>query len=189
MSGPNPVDHPELYDVIVLAGIQSPGVATVPPVARDQGWEAQQPKGSDGGETIHNGEKLLEFDVDFFLWKEDGVDHYAAWEEFEKLFKKPIAKKDAKALDIYHPQLDGLGIKSVVVRSFTKPKPDGKGGATVKVKFLEYKPPKPKAAGKPKGSAANAGKGADGTPGNKPPDPNQAKKDTVAALTAENDSL
>jgi len=74
----------------------------------------------------------------------------------------------------------------------SNPQPDGKGGATVKLKFLQYAPPKKKPGnGKPKGtkSGGTSGGGADGG-GNdkgkpKKKDPNQDVKDQLDALTEE----
>jgi uncharacterized membrane protein YgcG len=110
----------------------------------------------------------------------------------------PIKAGNPMALDIFHPQLDGLGISSVVVKQRSNPQPDGKGGATVKLKFLQYSPPKKKPGnGKPKGSKSGgtSGGGADGGGGKnggptdqgkpKKPDPNQKLKDEVDDLTDE----
>lgn len=185
----NPVDNPKAYDFFVLAGRRSPGRCTFSFPTRDEGWELQQAKGKGGGETVHNGAPLIEFDVELFLWKEDyiigGVDHFAEWETFRTLFQLPIAESASKALDIYHPQLDGLGVTSVVVRTWTQPQPDGAGGATVKIKLAQYSPPKRKAAGKPGGSKAGGGTGS-GAPGaGGTADPNAELKAQVKALTEE----
>jgi hypothetical protein len=180
---PNPVDDPDLYDCFFLAGIQSPGVCKMNVPETDEGWEKQESKGNSGGETIHNGRKLIEFDAELYLWKETWQkgfqDWFEAWEQFKPILSKPVAKNANKALDIYHPQLEGLGIGSVVVKGWTEPVPDGQGGATVKIKFLQYAPPKPKAAGKPKGSAGAGGGGAGGA--NEKPDPNADVKAQIAA--------
>lgn len=181
----NPVDTPELYDVLFLAGVETPGLCKLSMPELDEGWEKQESKGSSGGETVHNGAKLVEFEAEIYLWKEfGGFDWFAEWESFKPILQTPIQKNASKALDIYHPQLEGLGIGSVVVKSRTEPQPDGKGGATVKIKFLQYAPPKPKAAGKPKGSAGAGGGAGGGSEGAKP-DPNQDLKDEIEAKTEE----
>jgi hypothetical protein len=155
---PNPVDHHELYDVFVLAGQESPGVCKLGMPTRDYGWEKSEPAGSDGGEVSNKGKKLMEFEVELYLWKDPAtnVDHFARWESWKQILLTPVAKSAPKALDCYHPQLDGLGITSVVAKAWNEPQPDGKGGGIVKIKFLEYAPakPKPKGSGKPK-SAVN----------------------------------
>lgn len=186
----NPVDNPKEYDFFVLAGQRSPGRARFSFPTLDEGWDKQEAKGGSGGGTVHNGAKLLEFDVELYLWKESwttgSVDHFADWDAFQPLFKLPVAEGTSKALDIYHPQLDGLGITSVVVKSWTQPQPDDKGGATVKIKFLQYQPIPKKAGGSPSGSKANGAGGANGAA--KDPakaDPNAALKQQVAELTKE----
>lgn len=155
MGAANPYDNPELYDVIVLGGQQSPGVCKLNAPTRDHGWEKSEPAGSDGGEVVNKGKKLMEFDVVLTLWKEPGgVDHFDRWETWKQILKTPVAKNAPKALDIYHPQLDGLDIKSVVAKSWNEPQPIGGGKSTVTIKFLEYSPAKKKPAGSGKPKAA-----------------------------------
>jgi hypothetical protein len=186
----NPVDNPGSYDFLVLSGRRSPGKCTLSFPTRSEGWDKQQPKGSQGGETVHNASPLIEFEVELYLWKESwgtgGVDHFAEWDLFWPIFQLPIASNASKALDIYHPQLDGLGITSVVVSSWTQPQPDGTGGATVKIKFLQYAPPKKKTGGKPSGSGSKGGAGSNpNSPANQKPDPNAELKKQLAQLTEE----
>lgn len=182
----SPVATPSLYESFYLAGKRSPGVCrfTGLPTA-DEGWKKQEPKGSDGGETVRDGRKLIEFEVELYLFVDvtTGRDDFAAWPAFRELLLTPIKKNAMKALDIYHPILEGLGIASVVVSSWGpgEPMPDGKGGGTVKIKFLQYAPPKKKSgSGKPKGSKSSGQAG----PGEKP-DPNADIKAKVAAATEE----
>lgn len=176
----NPVDSPELYDQFQLAGQWSPGVATFdPPPTRDEGWDQQNPPGG-GGFTIHKRTPPISFTVKLYLWKGDDdqggqVDHFAAWETWKKILYTPIRKNSPKALDFYHPQLEGLNpaIRSVVVKSHTDPAPDGKGGATVTIVFLEYRPFIRKPVKALTGPTVNKN------------DPNAALKAAVAQATAE----
>ena len=129
--GVNPIDHPDLYDSIILAGRVSPGRARVSMPMRTEGWEKQKAKGADGAEAVNNGADLIEFDVELYLWRDERVDHFEAWEDWSPVLLTPVKAGNPMALDIYHPQLDGLGISSVVVKQRSNPQPDGKGGATV----------------------------------------------------------
>lgn len=196
--GINPIDHPDLYDSIILAGRVSPGRARVSMPMRTEGWEKQKAKGADGAETVNNGADLIEFDVELYLWRDERVDHFEAWENWSPVLLTPVKAGNPMALDIFHPQLDGLGISSVVVKQRSNPQPDGKGGATVKLKFLQYSPPKKKPGnGKPKGSKSGgtSGGGADGGGDGKggandkgkpkKPDPNQDLKNELDDLTDE----
>ena len=176
----NPVDNPEAYDVLVLAGLESPGICKLTVPTRETGWDQQQGKDGSAGESVQNGTKGLEIQCEFYLWKDPatGIDHFAEWDSFVLLLKEPTKKNSPKALDIYHPSLENKGISSVVVKSWSNPQPDGVGGGTAKVVFLEYLPSKPKGAGgKPKGSKA----GGEGS-GAQAPDPNA---DVKAALESE----
>lgn len=180
----NPLDHPEQYDRLILVDQPSPGICRLGGPMLDHGWEKQKPKGSSGAETVHNGDDLVEFTVELYLWRDDRVDHFAGWEAWRPLLRRPIAKGASKALDVYHPQLAELGVTSVVCSKEGSLEPDGKGGARVRLTFLQYRPPQPKAAGKPTGSAATAPGGS--TPGGSKPkgkDPNQDLKDQVSQLT------
>jgi len=177
----NPLDHPEQYDTIVLADQRSPGLCKLGGPMLDHGWQKQKPKGSSGAETIHNGDDLVEFTVELYLWRDERVDHFAGWEAWRPLLRRPIAKGSPKALDVYHPQLAELGVTSVVCSKEGSLEPDGKGGARVRLTFLQYAPPVAASSGKPGGSAATAPGGAANAP--KAPDPNQDLKDQIADLT------
>lgn len=180
----NPYDNPELYDVFLLGGQISPGVCTFNFPTRLEGWDVQVPKGSSGGNTVRKDQPPVEFEVTLLLWRDEFVDHFAAWDAWKAILTKPIAKNAPKALDIYHPQLADLQIRSVVVKPHTEPQPlSGKmtGAATVKIGFLEYKPIKTAATVAPNGSTtgvALAGEGAK-------PDPNADLKAQIANLTAQ----
>lgn len=176
----NPVDNPEAYETIVLAGLESPGIATVTAPTLETGWDQQQGKDpAKPGESVQNGTKGLEIQVELKLWKDPslGIDHFAEWDTFrDQILKLPTKKGDPKALDVYHPLLEGMDISSVVVKSFSNPQPDGTGLGVAKLVLLQYLPSKPKGSGgKPKGSKGNQ-KG-------DPPDPNadvkQALEDEV----------
>lgn len=183
----NPVDHPEQYDSFLLADQRSPGICKLSGPMLDHGWQKQKAKGSGGGETIHNGDDLVEFNVELYLWRDDKVDHFAAWDAWRPLLRRPVAKGASKALDIYHPQLAELDVTSVVCTKEGTKEPDRKGGAVVKLSFLQYAPSKSNAAGKPAGSASAGQGGTPGAPGApnvpKAKDPNQDLKDQVAELT------
>ncbi len=179
----NPIDNHDSYDQLFVTGApRSPGVfrlTAAPDV--NTGWEKKEGKGAEGGETINNGRKLAEFEGEFYLWRDANRDCFAEWESFKVVFAQTT--KDGplqKALDVYHPVLDEAGITSVVMRNVPVAVPDGKGGAVVKLKFLEYRPTKKRVGtGKPKGGD---GTHIDLTGGG-------SKPVTNAALKAENAQL
>jgi hypothetical protein len=100
------------------------------------------------------------------------------------VLRKATGSKEPTALDVYHPDLALLDIKSVVVTKIGGLVHDGKGGATVAVDFLEYRPPTPK-GGTPSGSKGNAGAGAAGGAAGGEQDPNADAQAELDALLDE----
>lgn len=184
----NPYDNPDQYDALVITGApgdgRTPGIFkwTTPPDP-DQGWEKKEAKGSAGGETICNGEKLCECEGEIYLWKDEKYDGFALWDAYKVVFGQTTKDgPNQTALDIYHPVAEEAGVSSFVVRNKLVVVPDGKGGGIIKIKLLQYGPAKKKTGtGKPKG----AGAGAKPTPF----DPNYALKQKIAAQAAINDAL
>lgn len=156
---PNPIDNEELYKSMVLGGVASPGFVTFSGHDRAVGWDVKEGNAQSGATTTLKSEPPIEFTATFHLLKDDGlgVDDFAEWETFQALIDSTVSGPTPKALDTYHPDLARNRIRSVVKKSVGGMIHDGKGGASVAVKFLEYKPAKPK-GGTPKGSAAKKAK-------------------------------
>lgn len=169
----SPHTHPELYRSIILGGQASPGVVKLSNCDRQHGWEKQQPKGQAGEFTVNKGPKNSGFTATFYL--ADDVD-VAGWDSYSAMLASTVEGPKPKAMPVYHPDLARNKITDVVVESLGILSHDGKGGAHVTVKFLEFRPPKPKPASK----------AAAGTPAKaKRPDPNAAAKAELAALLAQ----
>jgi hypothetical protein len=172
VSGVNPIDHEDLYDKIELARVRSPGKVTLSGHELAQHWDVKEGVGQNDAKLTRKGKKAQAFSASFYLVKDEteGIDEYAEWDDYLPLLMSFQGEgKTAKAGDVYHPDLAELGITSVVVDTIGGKVHDGKGGATVVVKFIGYKIPKP-AGGSPKGAWHNAK--------NKVPDPNaRAKKE------------
>ncbi len=173
----NPIDNAELYDTVLLAGKRSPGFVTLSGHDRNQKWDVKAADGAGGASTTYKGEEIAQFTASFQLVKDPvlDLDEFAEWSDFAAILRSTLPPKGKpKALDIYHPDLAANDIKSVCQASIGGMVHDGKGGATVAVKFIEYRPAKKK-GGSPSGSTTTT----------KPPDPNADLKAKVAALTAE----
>jgi hypothetical protein len=144
---PNPVDSPDLYDSIVLAGKRSPGFVTLSGHDRNQKWDIKEADGSGGASTTYKGEQVAQFQASFYLVKDPvlGLDEFKDWETFAQLIRSSLPNSGKpKALSIYHPDLAANDIKNVCQASIGGMTHDGKGGATVVVKFVEFRPPKKK---------------------------------------------
>jgi hypothetical protein len=171
---PNPIDNEELYNRIDLDGHKSPGQVTLSNHKRVQKWDVKSADGAGGARNTYKGEEIAQFSASFYLVKDPvlGIDEYAEWESFAAIVKSSIIKKGKpKALPIYHPDLEANEIKRVCEASFGGMVHDGKGGATVVVEFIEYKPSKP-ASGIPVSAPSK-------------PDPNADLKAQIKGLLAE----
>lgn len=177
----NPIDHSELYDSIELAGKRSPGQVTLSGHDRNQKWDIKDADGAGGASTTLKGEQVAQFQASFYLVKDPvlGVDDFAAWDAFASIIRKSIPNSGKPtALKIYHPDLAANDIKSVSQASIGGMVHDGKGGATVVVKFLEFRPAKKKGGSPTATKSSTAG-------ANAKPDPNADLKAVIVGLTAE----
>lgn len=178
--GLNPVNYEELYSSIIFGQSRSPGRCVLSGWSRTVEWERVSGGGQDGESTKRKGKKGATGTITFHLALDpsDAVDEFTQWTSFQGILEQSQDK--SIAFDVYHPDLTALGITSLVVESIGQMTHDGKGGATVAVTLLEYRPPKPKPAAKPTpkaGAKTNAFAGAS-------TDPNAAAKDELGKLLA-----
>jgi len=169
----------EDYRCIVLGGIASPGVATLRGHNRYPNWEIQQSRGADGGTTIRGGDPPGQFEAQFDLNDLDPgpLGDLAQWEAFQKLIESTTAGPIPFALPIYHPDLARNKFTEVSNGGVGGAIHSGKGRVTYIVKFIEYRPPKPKRTTKAVPTP--------GAPGGIKPDPNAAAKAQLNALLDE----
>ncbi len=174
----NPIDDEELYQSIILGGLRSPGQVTLSGHDRKIDWDIKTAPGTKGASTTLKGLPPVEFTATFYLVRDEalGIDDFSLWDDFYVQLMSTISGPTPKALDIYHPDLAKNDIVSVVLSSFGGVVHDGKGGMTITVRLLEYKPPKPK-GGSPTGSKPKAK--------TKTPDPDAAALAELAKLTDE----
>lgn len=155
---PRPSDIEEQLSYIVLGTTRSPGVVKLTGHDRKEKWDIKDAKGQDGASTSLQGKPIGQFTATFYL-VDDGADdlnQFDAWDSFQKLIESTTNGTKPTALPIYHPDLARNGYTTVVKSSVSGMAYDGRGGATVVVEFIEYKPPKPKTAAKAQPKAAGA---------------------------------
>ena len=112
------------------------------------------------------------------------VDEFAAWDEYQALIESTTAGATPLALPVYEPDLARNRYTAVCNGGIGGMVHDGNGGASVKVKFVEHRPPKKTPVAKPTskpGSGAANGTG-DAASAAKRPDPNAAGKAEIARL-------
>jgi hypothetical protein len=179
-------------DHILLSNVRSPGVCKLNGFGLKPKWDVKDADGQTGASSSLKGMSIRQGSIDFFLGNDgDGsVNDFAAWEDFERLIYSSVSGTTPVALQIYHPDLARANLTAVCLgpEGVSLPMYDGRGGATYSVSFIEYKPPKPKktakAVAKPSSSyAANPANDVSGYGTREKPDPNQAAKDELAALT------
>ena len=144
----NPIESPEAYEVVTIAGIDSPGLAQVQSINRSYQWDVKVGKGAFGSTTTFTGRVPAEFSVLFTLWRSA---HFAQWSRFVKRLKYDPTKirynietrwvSGVDAVGIYHPSLAQLDIKSVVVKKINGISHKGKGVYETSIEFLEWFPP------------------------------------------------
>lgn len=191
MARPSEIDR-ELSS-IVLGTTRSPGVVTLSGHDRNQDWDVKTAKGQVGASTALNGRPIGQFSASFYLADDGtvgGENDFDAWDSFQRILESTYTGPKPTALPIYHPDLARNGFTEVVVASIGGMLHDGRGGATVIVKFLEYKPPKPAPAAKPQAKPAaqtqtyaNTDEGPRYPPPK--PDPNAEAKKELEALQRE----
>jgi hypothetical protein len=177
MPGPS-----ETSDYLLLGGKRTPGSVKLSGHGRAEKWDVKEGDGQGGATVTYKGEELSKFTATFELGDGDDYDDFADWDAFVPILRRATGAKEPSALDVFHPDLARLDIKSVVVTKIGGLVHDGKGGATVAVDFLEYRPPVPK-GGTPNGSSANAG-AAGGAAGGAQ-DPNADAQAEIDALLEE----
>jgi hypothetical protein len=113
-----------------------------------------------GGITRRIGEPVKEFDAEFTLSDEEdqfGNSDFDAWDAFQKLLESSappggfssfgvVTGPRPHPLDVVHPDLARNHITAATIKSIGQMKLDGKGGGTIAVHFIEYRPPKALAA-------------------------------------------
>ncbi len=141
-----PVYSPNPYDVVVIAGRKTPGVAKVHAVPSRK-VDRKKPAGSDGERPTFHGYVAAEVDVRIWIWTPDQLEVYDAL--VREVLWPAQSKQDPVALSIYHPELDRLRIKSVAIVS-PSTLDDGRvpQERVAMIKCVEFAPPTGKNATK-----------------------------------------
>lgn len=151
----NPIENPEAWDVITIGGTESPGICTLSGFKRGSEFDVKKGKGSLGATVTFVQRPPIEGSIKFSLWEPA---HFDAWTSFRALLKYDPTKKKISALDIFHPALAEIELKSVVCTSIGATEHEGKQLYSITCEFLEYSPPPKKSAvGTPAGSKSNGG--------------------------------
>lgn len=130
-------------DKIYLAGLWSPGRATIHGADSPRDWDIRKGYGFGGATVVFTGNNVSKFSVEIALW--DPL-QWAEWQIFSKLLEKPtVPFQRPVALGIYHPILAAppLNITEVVVENVTQFEQDDEGLWSCMINFIQYKKPLP----------------------------------------------
>lgn len=177
MTTPN--EFPEMFSTVVYGGKRSPGTVTLTGHDRDVDWDVQKAKGQTGASSTLNGFPVGQFQATFYL--ATPADQLA-WPAFQRVLESSVSGPEPKALSIFHPDLAVNKFTEVSVSSIGGAARDDRGGVTVLVKFIEYRPPKPKPSTTASSSASSAANAQDGQTR---PDPNAELKRELADVLEE----
>lgn len=149
---PNPSDHADLYERIVVGDTLSPGIVTVTS-KRTHKWDIKAADSTGGASTEYKGEELAAVTTAFQLVKDDSqaIDEFEEWEAFVARLEESLKQSPPRAWAVYHPELNLIGVTVMAVASIGTLEHDGMGGAVGTIEWIEWRPPKPKGgAAKPK---------------------------------------
>lgn len=124
-------------DYVRLANQKSPGLAEVIGADDPRKWEEIEGFGYSGSRLRYRGIGIQNFQVKIRLTSSQD---WADWYVWRPLVKRPPDMKRAKAMDIWHPWLEDLGIKSVVVENRTQPVQDEDGVYAIMINFKGFRP-------------------------------------------------
>jgi hypothetical protein len=149
----NPQQHGT--DYAIIAGTKTPGICEIVGADAPRKWDERQGYALSGAWLIFTGNGLAHFSIKLKLYTKQ---HWLEWWAFRPVISKrpkPIVQGDQffvrpKALDIWHPLLDPLGITSIVVESELQPVlTDETGEWTIELKVIQFRAPVGPAAAKP----------------------------------------
>jgi len=129
------------YDVdkINVAGQLSPGACEISRGVSPNKWDERLGYGLSGSTLVFRGTGLATFTVKIKLWTDE---HLAEWEVWRELVGRPPAKRYPKALKVWHPILEDLGVSAAIVEKRGQLTKTDTGGWEVEIYFKEYRRPK-----------------------------------------------
>lgn len=149
---PNPIDNPDLYEVVVLAGKQAPGLAEVVGASTPRGWDERKGQGLSGSTLAQVGDGLPDFTINVYLWLPP---HFQAWDAWKSLIARGARGSRYSPMDVYYPDLAELGISRCVILDWKQREMvDERGLHKYAIPCKEWRKPLP-VYNVPAGSTAN----------------------------------
>ena len=134
--GWNPYDVP--VDSVIFAGQQTPGVAEVVGASAPRRFDERESYGFSGAYIVYHGHKLAHFTVRVRLYTEQD---WSDWHAFKPLVDRVPRGRRQGSIDVTHPFLAMLGIRSAVVEDVTQPEQNDSGVWQIDIKLIEWRAP------------------------------------------------
>jgi hypothetical protein len=148
----NPLDLPLQWDFVFVGGVPSPGKAEVSGAGRPYKWDEKDGPGTQGANLTYRGSRNSHFKITLTFWR---AEHFAEWDQWQRLLEYDSTKKKVTAVDCYHPSLADRGIKSIVTENIGAVEKVGPTLWQVVISVSEYSPPKTSPTTTPSSSSAN----------------------------------
>jgi len=133
----NPFEQP--IDYALVAGRRTPGLCDIEGAGSPRQWDERRGYGVSGATLVYRGLKLATFTMRLRLY---GEGDFRAWHEFEPTVARAPTGERAQALDIVHPLLEEVGIRSAVVEDVLAPQQTADGEWTVEIRWKEFRQPR-----------------------------------------------
>lgn len=148
MSGDDPITSPEAWQTVYLAGVASPGIASVTGWTRDSDIDVKKASGGQGAEETYRGQPPATGKVVIRVGYSDiagspASDQFDALDAWLSLLAVDGTKGDIKGVDIRHPALAKLRppVVSVMAQKVGQLEQLHEGDSlySVTVELIEYK--------------------------------------------------
>jgi len=184
----NPVDHPEIFETVTIAGVTWSGIATIGGLAYEMGWDIKDADGENGASLSRKGRKLSTFTIRFDMIYDPiaELDQFEEWyNTWVPLLKSCFVGADPVGLVIQHPDAQALELDSVVVEKIGQVQRDpvDYGLGYVDVSLIQYAPAREvSTSGPAKSKGKSSGTGDGGDDGIDHDDPIQQRTDKLNEL-------
>lgn len=132
----SPLDQP--IDYALVAGRRTPGLCDIEGAGSPRQWDERRGYGVSGATLVYRGLRLATFSMRLRLYSsQDWTD----WEAFRSTVSRAPIGERAQALDVVHPLLEQVGIRSAVVEDVLAPVQTGEGEWTIEIRWREFRRP------------------------------------------------
>lgn len=128
----NPIDY------VLMAGRKSPGLAEVTAASAPQKWDIRKGYALAGARPVYRGRDVAKPVIKIRLLSDQDWTDWHAWKD---IVSRPPDLVRPRAIDIWHPILEDLGIAAVVVADVSQPEQVGDGEWLITIKLIEYRRP------------------------------------------------